>query len=447
MVTTFIAAASGVKRHFQSLLPEQFICNAARSVGHRWRDRRFNPAITIHLFILQMLHANTAILHLRHLTGQAVNAGAFCKARMRLPLALFEMLLEKTAADLIGQCRQITGPMRVILVDAVSSITPDTRAIRKLFRQPGGLKRGCGLPMAKVLALVDAASGAILKPLIGHLFQHEGRQVFGLHPQLRAGDLLVGDRAFCSYSHLALLAAINVMGLFRVHTFQEIDFCKRELRAGRGRNRKGKLRSRRIKRLGHLDQLMEWHRPHKKPPWMTRRQFQSLPPTLLVREVRYTLAARGQRTRQVTIGTTLLDAKAYPASEIGRLYGLRWQIETHFAQMKTTMGMRRLKCQSIDGVKKELLSCFIAYNLICQVMAKAAQRQQVPIARISFKDAMRWLAIALENQEMGDLVVLPSRPDRHEPRRVKHMRNRYGPMPRPRAQLKSKPYLYGGKPK
>ncbi len=80
-------------------------------------------------------------------------------------------------------------------------------------------------------------------------------------------------------------------------------------------------------------------------------------------------------------------------------------------------------------------------------MAKAAQRQQVPITRISFKDAMRWLAVALENQEMIALVVLPSRPDRHEPRRVKHMRNRYGPMPRPRAQLKGKAYLYGGKAK
>ncbi len=357
MVTTFIAAAAGVKRHFQSLLPEQVICDAARSVGHRWRHRQFDPAATIHLFILQMLHANTALLHLRHLSGQAINASAFCKARMRLPLALFEMLLDKTAAGLIAECRQIAGPMRVILVDAVSSITPDTRSIRRLFRQPANLKRGCGLPMAKVLALVDAASGAILKPLIGHLFQHEGRRVLGLHPQLRAGDLLIGDRAFCSYSHLALLAAVNVMGLFRVHAFQTIDFCKREHRVSRGRNRKSQLRSRRVKRLGHLDQLMQWHRPPKKPLWMTSRQFQALPPMLLVREVRYTLAARGQRTRQVTIATTLLDAKAYPASEIARLYGLRWQIETHFAQMKTTMGMRRLKCQSIDGVKK---NCSVA---------------------------------------------------------------------------------------
>jgi putative transposase len=53
-------------------------------------------------------------------------------------------------------------------------------------------------------------------------------------------------------------------------------------------------------------------------------------------ELRYTIPAKGQRTRVVTIATTLLDPMRYPKQEITALYGVRWTVETHFAELKTT---------------------------------------------------------------------------------------------------------------
>lgn len=431
-----------IKSKFCKHLTADVIFAACDQAAHRWRKRKFDPVLTIHLFVLQVLHGNTAILHLRHLVGHAVNAAAYCKARMRIPLAVYETLLDHAARLAAEGCAPVLGAMRVYLVDASSTLTPDTPAVRKLFQQPKNIKPGCGFPMAKVLALFDAASGAILRPLICSLFVHEASNVWLLHPLLAAGDLIVGDRAFCSYAHLTMLHARGVFGLFRMQQRQKVDF-----RRGRRCGGRGRPKSRFIQKLGSCDQLVEWFKPKVRPKWMSKKQFEELPASLIVRELRYHLKANGQRTRIVTIATTLTDPALYPAEKVAAVYGLRWQVETHFGQLKTSMKMARLKCQSADGVKKELLTYFIAYNLTRVTMREAAERQGVTPGRISFIDALRWLSHASEDQALIVLAVIPLRSDRHEPRVKKYLKYRYRPMTRPRHILKKRPYLYADKAK
>ncbi len=128
--------------------------------------------------------------------------------------------------------------------------------------------------------------------------------------------------------------------------------------------------------------------------------FASLPQTLVLRELRYDIIARGMRTRQVTLVTTLLDPMRYPKREIARLYQLRWGIETNFRHLKTTMKMEHLKCQTPDGVMKELMVFALVYNLIRAAMRDAAQEQEIDDAsRISFVDASRWLIALLKPAE------------------------------------------------
>ena len=52
----------------------------------------------------------------------------------------------------------------------------------------------------------------------------------------------------------------------------------------------------------------------------------------------------------MTIATTLLDSMLYTKQAIAKLYGLRWEIETNFRHLKTTMKMEQLKCETPDGV-------------------------------------------------------------------------------------------------
>lgn len=280
------------------------------------------------------------------------------------------------------------------------------------------------------------------------LYTHEQSKVWLLHPRLGFGDLLVGDRGFCSFVHLAMLQLRAVHGLFRIHQKQIVSFRphrrhRRKYRKGEKIDRDNRLpRSRFIRRLGRWDQIVEWYKPAARPKWMSRRQYSTLPDSLFIRELRFVLPCRGQRTRCVTLATTLLDPQPYPRDRIVELYGVRWQVETHFAELKTTLKMRKVKSKTPDGVRKELTVYALVYNLVRLVMLRAAERQKVDPDRISFIDTIRWLTSAAPGQPLTDLVINPHRPDRHEPRVVKDREDTYTKMTRPRhvlrKELKSK---------
>jgi hypothetical protein len=55
-------------------------------------------------------------------------------------------------------------------------------------------------------------------------------------------------------------------------------------------------------------------------------------------------------------------------------------------------------------------------HLVHLVMGQATQRQHVDIDRISFIDALRWLAAARDDEFLSTLVVNPCRPSPDEPR-------------------------------
>jgi len=437
-----------IKQDLQPFLPEDSILAACRDVGHRWRDRKFGPLRTIHLFILQVLCFNTAMTHLRHLAKEAVNAPAYCKARIRLPLAVLQRLLRQSSQamrDAAGGQGLWCG-LRAYLVDGSSTIAPDTPSSQKAFGQPKGCKKGCGFPVPKVLGLFDAYTGMVVEALSFPLYTHEQSQVWRLHPLLGAGDLLVGDRGFCSFAHLAMLSLRGVMGLFRMHQKQIVSFRpnRRHLRKKQRYARHSRISrrqrqrvptSRFVRRLGEHDQVVAWQASNR-PKWISDKQWNMLPRELLVRELRYQIPRNGQRTFCITIATTLLDPKRYPKEKIAELYGVRWTVETHFAELKTTLRMRKVKSKTAIGVQKELAIYCLVYNLVHCVMLEAARRQRVTPDRISFIDTVRWLLCA-DSGEAPDLVVNPWRPGRHEPRVVKDREDTYTKMTRPRAILRN----------
>jgi hypothetical protein len=434
-----------IKEDLQTFIPKESIVDACRKVGHRWRQRVLGPVETIQLFIVQVLYFNTAMTHLRHLSKAVVKPPAYCRARMRLPLAVLEMLLLESARKMRSEGsppRQLWCGLRALLVDGSSTIAPDTLDSQKAFGRPKCCKHGCGFPVPKVLGLFDAFSGLMLQTLAFPLYTHEQSKVWMLHGLLQAGDLLVGDRGFCSFVHLAMLFGRGVHGLFRIHQKQIVDFrphrkYRRKYPKGRKVSGRSMPRSRFVRRLGKHDQIVEWFKDAiNRPQWMSKQQFALLPQSLKVRELRFTLARKGQRTLCVTIATTLLDPLLYPKQEIAALYGVRWQVETHFGELKTTLKMRKVKSETSQGVLKELVVYALVYNLVHRVMLQAAGSQGVMPDRVSFIDAVRWLQCAAPGEPLGDLMINPVRKDRHEPRVIKDRQNTYTIMTRPRAELR-----------
>ena len=434
------SALQRIKEDLRAFLPERAILHACRKAKHRWRQRQLGPVETVHLFILQVLNFNTAMAGLRHLSKTTLKAPAYCKARMRLPLEVLQTLLVQSSATMRQSCGSSDGlwcGLRAYLVDGSSTIAPDTPDSQKAFGQPSGQKKGCGFPVPKVLGLFDAFSGLIVQVMGFPLYTHEQSKVWRLHPHLGPGDVLVGDRGFCSFVHLAMLSWRAAHGLFRIHkTIVNFRPHRKHQHRPPRRGEKGRPSSKFIRRLGKWDQIVEYFRPAIKPTWMSRKQYSALPDSLRVRELRFLLSHKGQRTQVVTVVTTLLDPRRYPKEKMVQLYGVRWQVETHFAELKTTLKMRKVKSKSAQGVLKELTVYALVYNLVHLVMLQAARRQQVQPDRISFIDTVRWLINAKLGEELPDLVINPRRPDRHEPRVIKDLQDSYSKMTRPRAELR-----------
>jgi hypothetical protein len=393
----------------------------ARDVGHRWRDRKLTPAVTVWLFMLQVLNGNVAITALRHVGKLAASASSYCEARARLPLSLFAQLFDAVAqqasaasAASAASTATLLNGRRVVLGDVTTFSTPDTPQLRDHFGYPSGQRDGCGFPVGKLLGVIDALSGAVLVALCCPLFTHEAREMLSLHPLLRRGDVLVADRGFCSYAQLALLAQRGVDAVVRLHQRRATQWAK--------------------------EYRESWQRPKKRPTWMSAALWSSLPQQLTVRIVRYTVPRKGCRTRVVYVATTLLDPLAYPAETIMRLYGHRWQIETCFNQLKTHGKMNALKSRTVEGVVKELIIYLIVWNLVRMTMARFAARAGVSVWRVSFLDAVRWLCALLHPGRPRALTLLinPERPGRWDPRKLKRRLKQYDLLKEPRQNLKAK---------
>ena len=265
-----------------------------------------------------------------------------------------------------------------------------------------------------------------------------------LHPELQAGDVVLGDRGLCSFAHLAthlaLLAARSVHAILRLHQRVIVDFTLGRAYAlpgsGKSEKKKGLPRSRQIQKLGPLDQIVEWFRPVNCPAWMSAEAFAALPEVLRVRELRYSVSRQGFRVKTVTLVTTLLDPQIYTAEKLAEAYGMRWTIETSFGHIKTTMKMDVLRCQTVRGILKELTMFLLVYNLVRMTMIEAAQQQGVPVDRIRFVDTLRWLATTRHPELLPPLNLVPLRPCRFEPRCRKRRPKSYPLMKKPRAVLK-----------
>ena len=165
------------------------------------------------------------------------------------------------------------------------------------------------------------------------------------------------------------------------------------------------------------------------------------------------VARPGCRTHTLTLLTTLLDPVKYPAAEIAAVYLRRWRLELCLDDLKTTLGMESLRCQSPAMLKKELRAFLIAHNLLRWVMAQAAREHAVDLDRISFTgtlDAFRHFASAMAQaktpQRRGQIWAellrtlaedwVPERPGRREPRAVKRRPKAYPRLTHPRHEYR-----------
>jgi len=428
---------------FEGVLSKHEVDEQCRLLGHMWRDRIFTPLVTLWTFLWQVLDADPACRQAvaRTLGFLSATVGldashdpsAYCKARKRLPEQLLPGLTRLVAHKLAAKV-QPTGlwhGRRVKLLDGSSVAMWDSASNQAAYPQPKGQEPGCGFPVARIVAVFDLITGAVVDLAMGALRVSERVLSHQLWDWIEAGEVLVADRYYGSYADIALLRLRGVDTVLRLHQSRKTDF-------------------RRGKRLGPHDRLVQWHKGVR-AKWMTPAEFQALADTQQLRLLRFACQVAGWRPEQIVVVTTLLDPQAYPAPEIAQLYRLRWEVETDLAHLKTTMKMEFLRTRSPQMVRRELWAHLLAYNLVRTLMWEAARRRRCAPMRLSFKGAIQQIhalwpfTVAIARQRdlsrfyeallkaVGSQRI-PKRPNRSEPRVRKRRPKNYRLMTKPRQQ-------------
>ncbi len=153
------------------------------------------------------------------------------------------------------------------------------------------------------------------------------------------------------------------------------------------------------------------------------------------------------RNEEITIITTLLDQERYPPRSIAELYGYPWNCELDLRSIKTVLGMEELRCKKPEMLRREIYY-FLAYNLVRAAMCDAARITGQEPRKLSFKNAMQAIveyASLVSKDENAIATMLWSiacnnvgnRPGRKKPRKIKHRKNKYSHMTKPRAEEKA----------
>jgi putative transposase len=417
----------------------------------------WTPALTTWAFLWQVLSPDQSCRQavanvIMFLSGVAshqrgeLDTTLYCRARAKIPARVLQRL-----ALLVGQRLEAAAPSEwlwherhVKIVDGSTSVLPDTEENQQAFPQPTSQKPGLGTPMIRWVILVGLATATIQDFAYGTYAGKETgetalfRQILA---SLTAGDIVLADRFYCSYFMVAMLQSNDVDVVMRLHQRRKYDFTKGEP-------------------LAEGDHIVAWARPAR-PTWMDEELYAMMPATLRMREIHVKVNEPGYRVQELVIATTLLDAAAYAADEIGELYLKRWHVELDIRSLKGALGMGCLRCKSPFMVAKEIWAHLLGYNLVRKVGCQVAKMIKVTPRSISFtatkqailagwQQATRLQGVDYVRVQKVMLKMLRQqkvghRPGRCEPRAVKRRPKPHKLLTEPRLAARAK--LLKAKPK
>ena len=407
------------------------------------RERLSPPTVTLSMFMMQALNEDgscqkavagwAAQRTAEGLGVKSVNTGAYCKARQRLPVEMVSALTRHTAQLLSSHA--LAGwrwrGRTVKWVDGTGISMPDTPENQARYPQPTTQAPGVGFPLARLVGVICLSTGALIDAAIG---PHAGKETgeLGLLRRLESaflpGDVMRADALYCSFFLIATLQRAGVDVLFAQQGSRITDF-----RCG--------------EKLGTRDHRVSWPKPKVRPDWMRQQDYVAFPAQLTLREV--------QVGGKILV-TTMLEPREVNKAELSDLYVMRWSVEWDLRNIKTTLGMDILSCNTPQMNEKEAWVHLLAYNLIRLLMAQAATNAAVHPRQLSFKHTVQmwtsFLSRRLCSNRNGDIAVLftliaqvrvGNRPGRIEPRARKRRPKPYPWLKVPRAQARAQVAVHG----
>lgn len=324
---------------------------AARTVAPT-RKRLFTPLVTALCCVFGHLQKD---LSLRKIEDWLFNYSdqpgprygkALSDARARLPAEFFAELVHELGLRAMDSAGMHINGLRVVLVDGTTMQLARSPANSEYFGHTGNQVRMSCLPVARMLLMACAGTGAAIHAAVAPYRTSEMSLLLEALPKLPPQSLLVGDRLLGSWLVLWRLTEQGSHGLFKVQQARKLKCHAWQ---------------------GKADYYEVWRRPE--PAHSPNSEaLRSAPKELQVRIIR-----RKVKGRWLELCTTLLDQRLWPADELVKLYAQRWGVELAIRHMKADHLSSVVRAKSPKAAINEIYSGVLAYTVVRTVMSRTGQ--------------------------------------------------------------------------
>jgi hypothetical protein len=377
-ITRTVTVAAGVfaPGHLGALTPlipfdmVDEVLTATRRVQQR--ERLLPARVVVYLVLAGCLFAELGYcLVWQQMTAGLTGLGlteptssALRQARQRLgpaPLrALFDLLRGPAATSAATAVRW--RGLLLTAIDGTLLLAADTAPVLTRYPKQRSNHGTIGYPSLRLSALLTCGTRSVIDAVFDPITVGELDQARTLARNLKAGMLLLADRNYAAAELLATLAATKADLLIRCKNGRRLPAITR-YRDGSWLSTIGTLRIRVI-------------------------------------DAQITVTTNeGTRTSGYRLITTLLDPTAHPAAELITLYHQRWEIETAYLELKSSiLGGRVLRARTPDGIDQELHALLTIYQVLRTAMVDATDsRPGLDPDRASFTTALNTARNQLTN--------------------------------------------------
>jgi hypothetical protein len=282
-------------------------------------------------------------------------ASALRQARQRLGAAPVRALFDLIRGPAVTTAAQVRWRgLLLTVIDGTTLVVADSPCNRARYtkhRCAGGTSSG--YPQLRLSALLSCGTRSVIDAVFDPISVGELDQARTLARSLQPGMLLIADRNYAAADLLSTLAATGAQLLIR---------CKN------GR------------RLPILRRLPDGS-------WLSR--IGTLDVRIVEAQISITTTI-GTHTGEYRLITTLLNPATHPADQLIRIYHERWEIETAYLELKSSiLGGRVLRARTLEGIDQEIHALLIVYQLLRTAMVDATDsRPGTDPDRASFTTAL-----------------------------------------------------------
>jgi hypothetical protein len=348
-----ITAAAGVFApghlgELTQIVPFEMVDQALAATGTTQARIRVLPArVVVYLLLAGGLFAGLGYRQVWHKLTAGLGAlpvaspgdNALWQARARLGAAplrwLFDLLRGPATAITAGSVRWCG--LLVCAIDGTTMSIPDSARNLAAYGKQAGSHGGSGYPLLRLVALTACGTRTLIDAVFGPASCGELDYARRLRRSLHAGMIVLLDRNFGAAWLIGQLAATEAHLLVRLKGNRKLPVLRR-YRDG-----------------SYLSQI-------------------GIVPVRVI-ECEITIAtSAGRHTGVYRLATTLLDHRQHPASALIILYHQRWEIETAYLELKSSiLGGRVLRARSPAGIAQEVYALLTCYQILRMAITDAIE--------------------------------------------------------------------------